>query len=238
MIWMSPRSDSLQPEFFYLSDRPAPSTQVDHSRPAPNRQEEHHAELSDAEDIDLDDTDLRGDEELLAEPLQEQEFIQESQGTGEVVPHAACDRDADGGALLDEASLNTVLDILSVLTTVEELAMLEALSTVQKRQVWSKTPEAVKDKLKRLRDANQTRSVPLDDQTSVALAHGDGNQLSLHVGDWVVLAANPKLTKAELVAIWDVVEVHEDYARIKTQHLGLRNYPIDWIVRYPKPVST
>lgn len=58
----------------------------------------------------------------------------------------------------------------------------------------------------------------------------------LQTGDRVVLHANPKLTMAEMIAIWEVLEVQGRYARITAKQVGTRNYPIAWMVLYPKPV--
>ncbi|NJO80391.1 MAG: hypothetical protein HC827_19020 [Cyanobacteria bacterium RM1_2_2] len=48
-------------------------------------------------------------------------------------------------ALLDASSLNTVLAMLEVIDSAEELALLETLTLEQKRQVWDATPEPVEN---------------------------------------------------------------------------------------------
>jgi hypothetical protein len=53
--------------------------------------------------------------------------------------------------LLDASSLNTVLDMLAVIDSVEELALLEVLTPAQKRQVWDATPNRLKIRLKQIR---------------------------------------------------------------------------------------
>ncbi|WP_416672636.1 hypothetical protein [Egbenema bharatensis] len=195
---------------------------------------------------------------------------------------------------LDESSLNTVLDMLGVIDTVEELALLELLTDTQKRQVWDVTPEAVKTRLKQLRlsaknapsktnspvraetaplaasstpDLTRSQQLSAEPELEEAeeqdlreleeLAYSEAwqedsaiesdsypvetgystHQPTLTVGDWVVLQANSRLTMAELAAIWEVVEVHpqQNMARIQTKGVGTRNYPIAWMVLYPKP---
>lgn len=157
------------------------------------------------------------------------------------------ERDADLDAeLLDESSLKTVLDMLAVLTTVEELSLLETLTDAQKRQVWRATPEALRNELKQIR-----ATIATDDTTPSSSwkqsenpenyheseNFADSNQPRLKAGDWVVLQTHPKLTKAELIAIWEVIEVHGEYARVRTSHLGAHNYPIAWMILYPKPAA-
>lgn len=53
---------------------------------------------------------------------------------------------------LNASELQTVLDMLAVMETAEELTQLQALTELQKRQVWEATPEALKQKLWQLRD--------------------------------------------------------------------------------------
>ena len=202
---------------------------------------------------------------------------------------------------LDESSLKTILDMLAVIDSVEELAMLEALTPLQKRQVWDVTPDSIQLRLKELRSVNAVRSTwvqlgssgisegiedledlkDLEELADLAnLADVEGtrvteeshlalfeshflnempfpNEMPFHGGmnasttdDFdtgyplssqpilakgarVVLKAKPKLTAAELTAIWTVIDVHEGYARIQTKGMT-RNYPIAWMVLYPK----
>jgi hypothetical protein len=61
-------------------------------------------------------------------------------------------------------------------------------------------------------------------------------QPTVQIGDWVVLHAQPKLSKAEMLAIWEVIEVQGNYARIGTRGLGSRLYPMSGLAIYPKPV--
>lgn len=60
--------------------------------------------------------------------------------------------------LLDEMSLQTVLDMLAVMVTAEELTQLESLTPGQKRQVWFATPEDVKVRLKQIKASAQVES--------------------------------------------------------------------------------
>jgi hypothetical protein len=56
--------------------------------------------------------------------------------------------------LLDASSLSTVLDMLAVIDSAEELSLLEALTPAQKRQVWDATPDSLKTQLKQIRSAH------------------------------------------------------------------------------------
>jgi hypothetical protein len=181
--------------------------------------------------------------------------------------------------LLDAASLHTVLTMLDVIDSLEELALLETLTPAQKRQVWDATPEATRIRLKQLRasavqpdDAPVKRSSTdsgheshlnlvnsselaqddwLDptDEPTIDLNSLEEIDLTVHeplnlsaqptvaVGDWIVLQAKPKLTRAELMAIWEVIEVRGNYARIKAEGLSTRVYPTAWMVIYPQPIE-
>lgn len=57
------------------------------------------------------------------------------------------------------------------------------------------------------------------------------------VGDWIILQAKPRLTRTELMAIWEVVEVQGNYARILAEGPGTRIYPAAWMLLYPKPID-
>ena len=188
--------------------------------------------VSPIEEDGLTEDDLLGDEELLSETHfadLTNELANKPDGT-ELAQNLLDD------GLLDGSSLATVLDMLAVITSIEELMLLESLSDAQKRQVWSATPETIRNKLKRIREANTATA-----NTATSLANwenfssksGDSNQPVLRVGGRVVLLAKPKLTTAELTAIWSVIEIHEGYARIKAENLGIRNYPVSWMVVYP-----
>ncbi|NJR66537.1 MAG: hypothetical protein HC772_16425 [Leptolyngbyaceae cyanobacterium CRU_2_3] len=63
-------------------------------------------------------------------------------------------RSGSDDSLLDISSLNTVLDMLMVIDSAEELALLEMLTPAQKRQVWDATPDDLKIRLKQIRSAN------------------------------------------------------------------------------------
>lgn len=179
--------------------------------------------------------------------------------------------------LLDPSSLNTVLDMLEVIDSVEELALLETLTPAQKRQVWEATPELTRLKLKTIRttatppspntlaetaeyrnNSPATSSTPEEEDSIEDLAEdlieaqslpaqlwqpqsqatsliAPLPQPKLAIEDWVVLHANPKLTTAEMIAIWQVQEVQGQYAQIYNKAIGTRHYPVTWMVIYPKP---
>jgi hypothetical protein len=179
-------------------------------------------------------------------------------------------------SLLDESSLNTVLDMLAAITSAEELALLKTLTIAQKHQVWDATSEPVKARLRQIKASAHTaissgseveedeidyssedpveldssdysEELPSEEFGQFTIApDGSGvdhrlqsfpslsDQLVPVAGDWIVLEAKPKLTTAELIAIWEVVEVQGVQARIKAKGLGMRNYPVSWMRVYPK----
>jgi hypothetical protein len=54
------------------------------------------------------------------------------------------------------------------------------------------------------------------------------------LGDRVVLRAEPRLTTEELIAVWEVVSIQGEQARIEAKGLGIRQYPLRWMVLYPE----
>jgi hypothetical protein len=188
--------------------------------------------------------------------------------------------------LLDELSLQTVLDMLAVMVAAEELTQLESLTPEQKRQVWFATPEDVKLRLKRLKASAQAESSAVEQLTDAAVGtekvdepeepeeleepeepeesldemgaidYTDSASINLidnlplfqnsyslaapsvdpafQVRDRVVLTAEPRLTAAELVAVWEIVAIEGEQARIEANGLGSRQYPMSWMVSYPE----
>jgi hypothetical protein len=57
--------------------------------------------------------------------------------------------------LLDASSLQTVLVMLEVIDSIEDLALLETLTPDQKRQVWDATPDSTRTRLTQLRTTRQ-----------------------------------------------------------------------------------
>jgi hypothetical protein len=187
------------------------------------------------------------------------------------------DDDSAAEMLLDSSSLNTVLAMLEVIDSLEELALLETLTPAQKRQVWEATCEQTRQRLRRLRTASPveaespqpaspTADLPeVEDIEELEAIHPEAqlqltrqliqNAVSpspnhwqtgstsavtgpvLAAGDWIVLQAKPPLSRAELMAIWEVLAVEGQNARIFAQQLGQRTYPIHWMVIYPKPAD-
>jgi hypothetical protein len=180
--------------------------------------------------------------------------------------------------LLDESSLNTVLDIVEAIETAKELALLETLTSAQKRQVWAAISDEQKLRLKQIRNATSTITIdpitinPItspeanesleesaldleveelelpaelqDELEEIAHAEldslmaepsGEPDRPRAKVGDRVVLLPQPQLSSAELIAIWDVVEIQAEAAQIEVKHLGTRHYPLSWLVVYPEP---
>jgi hypothetical protein len=54
------------------------------------------------------------------------------------------------------------------------------------------------------------------------------------IGDLIVLKAEPRLTTEELIAVWEVVAIQGEQARIEAKGLGSRQYPLSWMVLYPE----
>lgn len=75
---------------------------------------------------------------------------------------------------------------------------------------------------------------PFDSSDSSKISFTASHELIPVVGDWIVLKAEPKLSAAELIAIWEVVEMEGEYARIKAKSIGVRLYPANWMIVYPK----
>jgi len=185
-------------------------------------------------------------------------------------------------ALLDASSLHTVLVMLEVIDSIEDLALLETLTPDQKRQVWDATPDATRTRLTQLRttsklspsvrhshttklidasdllsedlltetglledsvgQAEETAAIDLETQRQeVDLMLQEPLNLTAQprvaIGAWVVLHASPKLSKAEMQAIWEVIELQGNYVRIAAKSLGNRIYPTAAMTVYPRPVD-
>jgi hypothetical protein len=54
------------------------------------------------------------------------------------------------------------------------------------------------------------------------------------IGDLVVLRAEPRLTTEELIAVWEIVAIQGEQARLEAKGLGSRQYPLSWMVLYPE----
>ncbi|HEY9629268.1 MAG TPA: hypothetical protein V6C84_18355 [Coleofasciculaceae cyanobacterium] len=158
-------------------------------------------------------------------------------------PSNSEDQSDSESQLLDDSSLNTVLDMLTVIDSAEDLALLERLTLAQKRQVWDATPEAVRMRLKQIRSARPPEALSQPPQVKhpeaespepkPALQQAAPEAVSLKQGDRVVLVAKAQLTAAEMQAIWEVVKVETDHVHIRTQGLSDRKYPLSWMVYYP-----
>lgn len=151
--------------------------------------------------------------------------------------------------LLDDASLNTVLDMLAVAESADELAVLDVLTEAEKAQVWSALSDSLKKRLKRLQTGEKAETEgarsPLLEEKDINLAQSPtptSSNLSVEVewqvGDRVVLKAKPNLTVAELKAIFEVVRIQENLVQVRSPNTGLRRYPIDWFVLYRKVEAT
>jgi len=183
--------------------------------------------------------------------------------------------------LLDASSLQTVLVMLEVIDSIEDLALLETLTPDQKRQVWDATPDSTRTRLTQLRTTHQLSPIrhshstsllepadlPPDDlltetsfsedlvnsveETAAIDLEAQRQEVDLMlqeplnltappavaIGDWVLLHASPNLSKADMQAIWEVIELQGNYARIATKPLGSRLYPTAAMTLYPRPVD-
>jgi hypothetical protein len=156
--------------------------------------------------------------------------------------------------LLDESSLNTVLDMLSAMETAEELEILESLTEAQKRQIWDATPKALKIQLWHLRQAAATApskpaeltptspiEVDLHDSTQLIASSAEAassnpavTDSTIEVGDRVVLKAEPDRSVAELKAIFEVTHIQDQTVKVRAETLGTQEYPLDWLLIYAK----
>lgn len=142
--------------------------------------------------------------------------------------------------LLDASSLSTVLDMLAVIDSTEDLALLELLTSLQKRQVWDATPEIIRLRLKQIRlTANSSPEASENSALETPEAQAQIHESPLPIsstfqkGDRVILLAKPQLTATEMNVIWKVVRVEADQVYVEASGLSDRQYPLAWIVRYP-----
>ncbi|MBW4522961.1 MAG: hypothetical protein KME16_25255 [Scytolyngbya sp. HA4215-MV1] len=143
--------------------------------------------------------------------------------------------------LLDGSSLATVLTMMTVAETADELDILEMLTEPQQTQVLTALPKEVKQKLCQWYPPLADR-FPLQDYpeptfpTSEAIVAITPSQSpaepDLVVGDRVVLKAKPQLTTVELLAIFEVVAVQEGWVKVRADRLGSRRYAVEWLVLY------
>jgi hypothetical protein len=149
--------------------------------------------------------------------------------------------------LLDQASLQTVLDMLAVAEMVDELEILEVLTPAGQQQVWDALPKATRLRLKQLQ-AGVTLAPSCQLPAHPTIADEANNQSptvseplmtaidepELQVGDRVVLNAKPHLTVTELLAIFEVVRIQDNLVQVKAARMGLRRYPMNWLVLYAR----
>jgi hypothetical protein len=147
---------------------------------------------------------------------------------------AAAEDIAEQGAIaLSPSDLQTALDILALAETVADLKLLEALTESQKRQVWAAVPETVRQKLKHLQESDQDTAIAQSPSAPSSPPSPSPPPSSLfHPGDRIVLKAKPRLTVAELLAIFEVIQVEGTLVQVKTKELGIRRYPLDWCLLY------
>jgi hypothetical protein len=135
------------------------------------------------------------------------------------------DAEEQSAVALSPSDLQTALAILELAETVEDLKLLEALTEPQKRQVWAATSEAVRQRVKNLQVCDGDTAIPQNSSQSPPAS-------LFHPGDRIVLKATPRLTVAELLAIFEVVQVEGTLVQVKTKNLGIRRYPLDWCLLY------
>lgn len=146
-------------------------------------------------------------------------------------------------APLDRSSLETVLTMLALAETAEELDILEMLTDTQQVQVLDALADDMKRKLCQLHPVLSERFPLLISENSFHQASKviseaispDESPLvepPLAIGDRVVLKAKPHLTTAELLAIFEVVAVQEEWVKVRADRLGTRRYLAEWVVFY------
>jgi UDP-3-O-[3-hydroxymyristoyl] glucosamine N-acyltransferase len=149
--------------------------------------------------------------------------------------------------LLDQASLHTVLDMLAVAETADELEILDVLTPAEQQQVWDALPKATRLRLKQLQAGvtiapssqspaqNTVTDALISQSPTVAAASISAiDEPELQVGDRVVLNAKPHLTVTELLAIFEVVRIQDNLVQVKAARMGVRRYPMDWLVLYSR----
>jgi hypothetical protein len=132
---------------------------------------------------------------------------------------------------LQPSDLQTALDILELAETVEDLKLLETLTEPQKRQVWAATTEMVRQKIKHIREAGNRDATISQPSCPTSLPH-PASEPPFHNGDHIVLKAKPSVTTAELLAIFEVMQVEGTLVQVKAKEVGMRRYPLDWCLLY------
>jgi hypothetical protein len=147
--------------------------------------------------------------------------------------------------LLSASELTTVLEMLAIVETTEDLDLLQYLTMAQKQQVWDATPVEVKAKVWQIRQSQPQAAPSVEAAKAAAIAPIRADDQSreqvidpaYEVGDWVVLKAEPGLSKAELIAIFEVMQIADNLVQVKAEGVGLRHYPPDWLLLYLRSPS-
>jgi hypothetical protein len=148
-------------------------------------------------------------------------------------------------APLDRSSLETVLTMLALAETADELDILEKLTDTQQAQVLDALADDMKRKLCQLHPALAERFPLLVTKNSphqpaktipeaIAPDISKLTEPNLAIGDRVVLKAKPHLTTAELLAIFEVVAVQEEWVKVRADRVGTRRYVVEWVLLYEK----
>jgi hypothetical protein len=136
-----------------------------------------------------------------------------------------------------------VLTMLALAETADELDILELLTDTQQMQVLDALADDLKRKLCQLHPALAERFLLLvtensSHQPAKTIPEAIAPDISplakpnLAIGDRVVLKAKPHLTTAELLAIFEVVAVQEEWVKVRADRLGTRRYAAEWLVFY------
>ena len=130
--------------------------------------------------------------------------------------------------LLDTSSLQTVLVMLEVIDSIEDLALLETLTPDQKRQVWDATPDSTRTRLTQLRTTQQLSPI----------RHAHSTDL-LEPSD---LPPDDLLTEtglSEEMAAIDLEAQHQEVDLMLQEPLNLSAQPKlaigDWVVLHASP---
>lgn len=157
---------------------------------------------------------------------------------------ATVDIAPEDDGLLDADTLDALIAMLDAATVAEDLQGLESLTVEQKQQLWVELSKETQQKIRDLKDQARSAFIateptsPDDEEYS---PDWDEPQTSTppfpgQVGDRAVLIAKPHFSRAELLAIFEVVRVLPGGQRVllKAEGLSQRSYQSDWVLVYPK----
>lgn len=143
--------------------------------------------------------------------------------------------------LLDASSLHTVLTMLEIIDSIEELSLLETLSVTQKQQVWEATPASTRFRLKQLRMLGSSQNhLPSDSSRSPDLINSALVDAAMPINAADLLTSEH--CAIEETAAVDLQAQQEEIDLMLQEPLNLEAAPTvavgDWIVLQAKPTLT